>query len=451
MNFFEEQVADVGLEVEALIVGAVMQRGATAYDKVASILKAQDFSSIHNATMWTAMEKLIIAGQPCDLVCVIEKIGESQAFDLDYAIQVSKTHCSPSSIARYAEMVAKAAKERRARATIAKAGDDIKDTEKTLEQRVGGVIADLESIISERTNSAPVSISELAIGLIDNVMAVAEGRAIGGRPTHIPSLDKKLSGGTRDGKLIIVAARPSVGKSSIAMQLLINQAEDGVPGAFFGMEMENSEVTMRAVATLGRAPFGGMMSGQMSDSEWSRMSEGVEKVQHLPLFLFDKSGMTLSEVVSHARQLVRRHGIKNLVVDYLQLMVGTDGKKERRVQLEEITRGLKVLAKDLGLTVYLLSQLNREVEKRTDPRPQMSDLKECGAIEEDADTIMFLWDHKVHDDENFTKGMKLGKNRGGQKGEIALHFNGPTQSWTESTESLIAPQEKQSKPSRGMN
>lgn len=425
-------------ESESFVVGAIMQHGADAYDAVSGLVRAEDFADTVTGVMFSVLQNRIMEGMPSDIFAIIDYFAQNPAipFDLEYTQKLSQSYVPMSSVRWHAEQVAGKARERRARAILLDGMKEMQDSEKTLEQRVGGVVGKLEDVVSERTDSEPVLIRDLAVKLIDSVMDVAEGKAVAGRPTGIPSLDKKMAGGSRDGKLIIIAARPSVGKSSIAMQILLNQAKDGVPGAFFGMEMENDEVTMRAVANLGRVNFGSMMTGDMTDDDWSRMSEGVEYVTHLPIHLFDKSGMTLAEVVSHARKLVRKHGIKNLVVDYLQLMKGSDDKKERRVQLEEITRSLKRLAKELGITVWLLSQLNRDVEKRTNPRPQMSDLKECGAIEEDADTIIFLWEHKSYDDENHLRGMLVGKMRGGQKGEIALHFNGPTQSWTESTESL---------------
>lgn len=439
-------------ESEGVVVGAIMQHGADAYDRVSGVVKAADFAETVTGVMFSVLQKRILEGHPADIFAVIDYFSQNPAipFDMEYARDLSQNYVPMSSLKWHAAQVAAKARERKARAILLDGMKDMQDADKTLEQRVGSVVYKLEDVVSERTDTEPVLIKDLAVRLIDSVMDVAEGKSTPGRPTHIPTLDKKMAGGARDGKLIIIAARPSVGKSSIAMQILLNQAKDGVPGAFFGMEMENDEVTMRAVANLGHVNFGNMMTGKMSDDDWSRMSEGVEYVTNLPLYLFDKSGMTIAEVVSHARKLVRKHGIKNLVVDYLQLMKGTDDKKDRRFQLEEITRSLKRMAKELGITVWLLSQLNRDVEKRTNPRPQMSDLKECGAIEEDADTILFLWEHKSYDEENHVRGMLVGKMRGGQKGEIALHFNGPTQRWTESTENLQDTKQQKSN-SRGFD
>ena len=431
-------------ESEAFVLGSILQHGTDAYDQVSSIVRASDFADPVNATLFNVLQAKVMEGEPTDVPALIDYFGARPGvnWDMNYTIKLSQEYYPARSAAWHAKQVADRARERKAREIMQTGIHDMQDKEKTLQQRIGGVVAALEDVVAERTETEPVLIRDMAANLIDEVMAVSEGKKVPGRSTHIPGLDKKLAGGTRDGKLIIVAARPSVGKSSFAMQMLISQAQDGVPGAFFGMEMENDEVTMRAVANLGYVSFANMMSGRMDEDDWSKMSEGVERVMHLPIHLFDKSGMTLAEVVSHARKLVRKHKIKNLVIDYLQLMKGTDDKKERRMQLEEITRSLKRLAKELGLTVWLLSQLNRDVEKRTNPRPQMSDLKECGAIEEDADVIMFLWEHKSYDDENHLRGLLVGKCRGGQKGEVALHFHGPTQRWAESTESLASDKPK---------
>ncbi|WP_280191169.1 replicative DNA helicase [Delftia sp. PS-11] len=425
-------------EAEAAVLGAVLVHGADAYDAAAGVITADAFCDPAHRTLWRAAEKLVLAGQYVDVVAVMEAL-RGQYEDWAYANELAQNFVSVRAAAGHAATMARYAQERALRTAAFEVSSLASDRGQTIGQRVGASVLALESVLEERSGTDPLPVADLAASFIDRLMDRADGKTKAGRSTGFPGLDRLMPNGLGDGKLVVIAARPSVGKSSLAQQIAERHASDGIPAAFLGMEMENAEVVDRTVANKGRVPLDHIQTGQLTDDEWARTTEAVESIRSLPLYLYDVPGLTLAEVASKARTLVRKHGIKTLVVDYLQLMQG-DPKKDRRFQLEEITRGLKRLAKQLGITVVLLSQLNRDVEKRTNPRPQMSDLKECGAIEEDADVILFLWDHmKGENGAPSIKGCGLGKNRGGAKGEIALHFEGQYQLWTQSTVSLAAP------------
>lgn len=198
------------------------------------------------------------------------------------------------------------------------------------------------------------------------------------------------------------------------------------------------ELTDRAVANLGRVALDGIATGKLDPDQWSRVTDAVENVRDLPLFFDEQPAMSLGDIVAKARALKRKHGLKLLAIDYLQLCSSGKSGDSRHHQIEEISRGLKSLAKQLDITIVTLSQLNREVEKRTSGRPVLSDLKESGAIEEDADAVLMLWRHQVGQSGNVI-GCAVPKNRQGRVGEFALHFEGAYQRWTESTESLAAP------------
>lgn len=420
---------------EAAVLGAVLAYGPAAYD--AAGLQAADFCLPLHQALWRAAEALVLAGRHVDTVAVLDAMPRE---DWPYLHQLASTGAAVvRAVPDHARVVAELAKARAlcvaARGVAALADDD----GMAVDQRVAQSVALLEAVVDDRAQPDAAPVADFAAGFIDRLQALAEGRVQPGRPTHIPGLDRLLTGGLRDGQLVIVAARPSVGKSSFAQQVALTHAGDGVSSAFFGMEMTSDELTNRAVANLGRVALGGIKTGRLSDDDWGRVSDGVEALRDLPFYLYDRPAMTLQDVAAKARRLVRRHGLKTLVVDYLQLMKGTGGRVERRTELEEITRGMKQLAKQLGITVVLLSQLNREVEKRANPRPVMSDLKECGAIEEDADVILALWTHrKGGEGLADVKGCAVLKNRDGQTGEVALHFDGPYQRWAESTETLHA-------------
>lgn len=420
---------------EGAVIGAVLSYGPAAYD--AAGLQAADFFLPLHRVLWRAAEALVLAGKHVDVVAVLDAVD---AAEWPYVHQLTSAGLAGlRAVPGHAQVVAGHAK---ARALCAAARDVVgiaDDDAAPVEQRVAQSVALLEAVVDDRTQADALPVADFAAAFVDRLQALADGSVRPGRPTQIPTLDRLLSGGLRDGQLVIVAARPSVGKSSFAQQLALTHARDGIPAAFFGMEMSSQELTARAVANLGRVGLSGLKTGRLSDDDWGRVSEGVECLRGLGLYLYDRPAMTLADVAAKARRLVRRFGLKTLAVDYLQLMKGSGGKADRRTELEEVTRGLKQLAKQLGITVVLLSQLNREVEKRSNPRPVMSDLKECGAIEEDADVILALWTHrKGGEGESDVKGCTVLKNRDGQTGELALHFHGPHQFWSESTESLVS-------------
>lgn len=423
-------------EAECGVLSAVFMIGPEAYDATAVFITGDAFCEPLHKLLWQGCEKLILEGKYCDIVTLMERMRGIEV-DWVYVNQMTQAHTSIRMAKQHAQIIAKYAKERSLKAASFKVKELAEDTSMEVEERVAQSVVALEDVVSEKHHSEPKAIAEFAASFIDHLTDLADGNIVPGRPTNIPALDYMLSGGLRDEQLVIVAARPSVGKSSFAQQLALSAARDGVASAFFGMEMTSRELTNRTVANIGRVSLTGLKTGKMDNEEWARVTEGVEALRSLPLFLHDEPSMTLAHISSKARALVRRSNVKLLVIDYLQLMKGSNGKSERRTQLEEITRGLKQLAKQLRITVILLSQLNRAVEQRSNPRPIMSDLKECGAIEEDADLIFALWNHKKSTDGGADiKGLACLKNRDGITGEMALHFEGKYQKWSESTESL---------------
>lgn len=445
-------------ESEGAVIGAALANGPEWVD--AANLQPSDFYDPLHQQLWAVILRLVQRGSHIDVFAVIDEM-RGQDVDFQYVghLEADSGFMRTKAISERAGVIRDHAK---ARALLAVGRDVVElvaDADLTVEQRVSQAVTALEAVVEERTSSDVQPVSAFAVDFIDRLTALSDGELQAARPTHIPTLDRLLAGGLRDEQLVIVAARPSVGKSSFAQQLAISAAQDGIPAAFFGMEMTSRELTNRTVANLGRVPLSAIKTGKLSDADghWDRVTEAVEQLRTLPMFLYDQPAMTLGEVTGKARKLVRQHKVKLLVVDYLQLMKGSSrkGEAQRRVELEEITRGMKQLAKQLGITVVLLSQLNREVEKRTNPRPVMSDLKECGAIEEDADVILALWTHKKGaEGESDIKGCAVLKNRDGQTGEVALHFEGQYQRWSESTESLNAPAKSDTPPqrySRGMD
>jgi replicative DNA helicase len=266
------------------------------------------------------------------------------------------------------------------------------------------------------------SMDSLVVQLLDRVTEMSENpNDITGVPTGFYDLDKNTSG-LQPGDLIILAARPSMGKTALAINIAEHVAlHEGLPVAVFSMEMGASQLAVRIVGSIGRIDQGHLRTGKLTDDEWPRLTEAIEKLRNISLHIDETPGLTVSELRANARRLARQCGKLGLiVVDYLQLMsTSMSGDENRATAVGEISRGLKMLAKELQCPVIALSQLSRGVESRTDKRPMMSDLRESGAIEQDADVIMF-----IYRDEYYTK--EACKEPGVAEIIISKQRNGPT-------------------------
>ena len=281
----------------------------------------------------------------------------------------------------------------------------------------------------------------LAVGFIDRLQDLADGRVAPGIRTGMPAIDACLGGGFKPGRQIVIAARPSVGKTSLATQLAITVASNGVPALILSQEMAEAELADRIAAHLGRVDLSAIASGQLNDEQWRRTVEAVEAMRRLPLHVHSESALSLTAIRALARKAVRQHGVRVLVVDYLQLCAASieRGGNSRHHQLEELSRGLKALAMELDITTIVLSQLNRQVEQRATQRPILADLKESGAIEEDADAVLLLSREGVSASGTTLIHAEVAKSRGGRTGSCRLAFEGKYQRWAETSERPDAP------------
>jgi replicative DNA helicase len=368
----------------------------------------------------------------------LQASGRGDGVDLAMLNDMAQFVPSASNLRRYAEIVA----ERALMRSLMRAADEVKaiacDTSMPVLARLDKAQGMLQALQVKKARQMPTVIADTIVGLLDRVERLAEGSTLPGIPTGIPSLDQMLGGGFKPGKQVIIAARPSVGKSSLAEQLCINLARAGHPAAMFSQEMGKDELADRAVANIGRIALDRLLSGQLEQHEWSRLTEAIEVMRCLPLHFDDQPALTLSDISAKARMLKRQHGIKLIVVDYLQLCAAGKATDNRHHQIEEMSRGLKNLARELDITIVTLSQLNREVEKRTSGRPILSDLKESGAIEEDADVVILLSRYSTCPQGADVIACDVPKNRQGRVGELALSFEGRYQHWQESTVPLQA-------------
>jgi replicative DNA helicase len=267
----------------------------------------------------------------------------------------------------------------------------------------------------------------LVVQLLDRVQEMADNpNDITGVPTGFYDLDRMTSG-LQAGDLIVLAARPSMGKTSLAINMAEHIAlNEGLPVAVFSMEMGASQLAVRIVGSIGRIDQGHLRTGKLNDEEWPRLTEAIEKLRNISLHIDETAGLTVSELRASARRLARQCGKLGLiVVDYLQIMGGSGSDENRATELGEMSRGLKMLAKELQCPVIALSQLSRAVETRTDKRPMMSDLRESGAIEQDADVIMFIYRDDYYNKDSKEPGVAeviIGKQRNGPTGTVKLTF-----------------------------
>ncbi len=427
------------VEAESSVLGGLLLDNG-AWDRVADLLTDGQFYRYEHRLIYAAIGELINASRPADVITVFEQLQNLGKADevggLSYLNALAQYVPSASNIRRYAEIV----RERAILRKLVSASDEIATTAFNPQGKaVDKILDEAEQKIfhigeeGSRNKEGFQGMDKLMVQLMDRVVEMSENpNDITGVPTGFYDLDRMTSG-FQAGDLVILAARPSMGKTALAINIAEHVAlHEGLPVAVFSMEMGASQLAVRVVGSIGRIDQSHLRTGKLTDEEWSRFSETIEKMRDVSLHIDESAGLTVSELRANARRLARQCGKLGLiVVDYLQLMsVSTSMNDENRATaVGEISRGLKMLAKELQCPVIALSQLSRGVESRTDKRPMMSDLRESGAIEQDADIIMF-----IYRDEYYTKEackepgiaeVIISKQRNGPTGTVKLAFIKP--------------------------
>ncbi len=435
----EEQIESTGMlpwsiESESAVLSALLLNN-DAWDRVADVLTGADFYRAEHRVIFNTAGALIGAGKAADVVTVFEALQSSgkaeAAGGLTYINDLAQYVPSAANIRRYAEIVSERAMMRRLLGAADKAREIATETGLTAGERLDRCQNEFQQLASVRGKSEPRPVIEFAVVMLDRIQALADGEKEPGIRTRLPSLDRLLGGGLKPGKQVVIAARPSVGKSALAMELAYAVADQGFAAGFLSQEMEAVELVDRLTARMGLIQMDNLATGKLTEGEWTALTDVADRLSGLKLFVDDQAGLTIGEIQAKARKLKREHSINLLVLDYLQLCTPSDSKASRHHQIEEISRGLKVLAKQLGLTTVILSQLNREVEKRVGGRPALADLKESGAIEEDADVVILLSADGTRENGDIVVHAELAKNRGGKKGFVKLAFSGRHQRFVE--------------------
>ena len=428
------------IEAEQSVLGGLLLDNS-AWDRAGDLLSDGDFYRYEHRFIYAAIGTLINATKPADVITVFEQLQSlGKAEDcggIVYLNALAQSVPSAANMRRYAEIV----RERAVLRKLVAVSDEIATTAFNPQGRqVSEILDEAEAKIfrigeeGSRSRQGFQSMDALVVALIDRVNELHENGAeeVTGVRTGFYDMDR-LTAGLQPGDLIVLAARPSMGKTAFALNIAEHVAvHEGLPVVVFSMEMGASQLALRMVGSLGRIDQGHLRTGKLGDDEWGRLSEAVEKLGKVSLYIDESAALTSSELRARARRQARQCGQLGLiVVDYLQLMSGSGGASEenRATVIGEISRGLKSLAKELRCPVIALSQLNRSVESRTDKRPMMSDLRESGAIEQDADVIMF-----IYRDEYYTKDackepgiaeIIISKQRNGPTGMVKLTFLKP--------------------------
>ncbi len=433
----ELKVPPHSLEAEQSVLGGLLLNNE-AWDKVAEKVVALDFYSRSHRLIFETIGALIELGEPADLITLSEGLENDQKLDdaggFVYLAEMMKNTPSAANIVAYADIV----RERAVTRDMISVANEIAEAGFDTQGRTSADLLDFAetkvfAIAEQRANKSegPENITSVLAKTVDRIEKIS-GSASGGVTgvsTGYQDLDK-MTAGLQPSDLIIVAARPSMGKTTVAMNLAEHAAmNEDKPALIFSLEMPSDQIMMRMLASLGRIDQTKIRTGQLDDEDWARMSTTMGMmIDKGKMYIDDAAGLTPTEVRSRARRIARDHGgISLIMIDYLQLMRAPQFADNRTLEIAEISRSLKALAKELQVPVVALSQLNRSLEQRSDKRPVNSDLRESGSIEQDADLIMFIYRDEVYHDDSEFKGMAeiiIGKQRNGPIGRVPLTFQG---------------------------
>lgn len=406
-----------------------------AWDEVADVVIDADFYRPEHRLIFRALIDLAREGAPFDVVTVAERLERQGQVDhtggLAYLGLLAKNTPSAANIKAYANIVRECSVLRQ----LIRVGGEIADSAYETRGRVSSELLDnAERRVFEiaergaRGRREFVPIKELLSKVVDRVDSLFHADShITGVATGFADLDE-MTTGLQAGDLVIVAGRPSMGKTAFAMNIAEHAAfKARLPVAVFSMEMPGEQLILRLLSSLGRIDQHRLRTGKLDDDDWPRFTSAVSLLSDTPIFIDDTPALNPTELRARARRLKREHGLGLIVIDYLQLMMVPGNKENRATEISEISRGLKALAKEMSVPVIALSQLNRSLEQRPNKRPVMSDLRESGAIEQDADLIMFIYRDEVYNEDSAEKGTAeiiIAKQRNGPIGMTRLTFLG---------------------------
>lgn len=425
------------VEAEQAVLGGLMLDPA-AWDNVSDVVVSEDFYRPDHRLIYDAIGTLAGGGKPPDVVTVVgelERVSQLEAAGgLAYVGSLARDTPTAANVRAYADIV----RERSILRQLIHAGSQIASSVFNNDGQTARELVDTaEQYVFQiaeqgfRGRQGATAVRTLLPGVIDQIDdAYSNPDKLRGLATGFADFDK-MTGGLRPGDLVIVAGRPSMGKTTLAVNMAeyaaLHQRQTRASVAIFSMEMPSEQVITRMLSSVGGVPLGNLRSGRISDDDWVRITSATSQLSEAKIFVDETPALTPTELRARARRVKREHGLDLIVVDYLQLMQVPGTKENRATEIAEISRGLKVLAKELSVPVIALSQLNRGVEQRENKKPVMSDLRESGAIEQDADMILLIYREEVYDRNTTKKGVAeidLVKHRNGEIGTFILTFQG---------------------------
>lgn len=422
------------IEAEQSLLGGLMLDN-NAWDKVADVVTANDFYRKDHRLIFAAIASLAEGANPSDVVTVSEHLDNRGELEAAGGLEYLATLANETPGAANARSYARILRERSMLRSLISAGNEISGAAFATEGRSASEIVDeAERLVFQiaesgaRGKSGFKALKEILPDAVDRIDLLHQSDGdITGISTGFTEFDK-LTAGLQPGDLIIIAGRPSMGKTTLAINIAENAAIGSrVPTAIYSMEMPSQQLAFRMISSLGRVDQSHLRTGRFPDEDWSRINTAVQLMSDAPIFIDDSAALSPTEIRARARRLQREHGLGLIVIDYLQLMTVPGNKENRATEISEISRSLKALARELSVPVIALSQLNRSVEQRTDKRPVMSDLRESGAIEQDADLIAFIYREEVYNQDTPRKGIAdiaIAKQRNGPIGDFPLTFVG---------------------------
>jgi replicative DNA helicase len=413
-------------EAEQFLLASLIDVGGNVAEAMAFV-SVDDFYREGHRRIFQGVSDLFQVGEPIEPITVIEQLTKSGDLDMaggrDAVLDLMATPYIAASYRTYAELVRDAATQRR----LLQIGQEIESIVAEREGETHHMVQRAEDLVydltKKRTRGDFVGTSDLVMRSMERLVAASDqGSEVTGLPTGFEDLDK-LTGGFRDGNLIVVAARPSMGKTALALCMAehVALAEEKTV-AMFSLEMSGEELTQRLLCSVAMVDASRMRSGRLSPDDWPRVSQAADRLSKANIFIDDSEGMTVAEMRTKARRLKAQHGLSLVIVDYIQLMEGAPNlrrRDENRVQeISAISRGLKMMARDLEVPIIVVSQLNRSPDARNDKRPMLSDLRESGAIEQDADMVLLIYRDDYYEPDSESKGIA--------EVNVAKHRNGPT-------------------------
>jgi replicative DNA helicase len=414
------------IAAEQSVIGAMLLSKDAIAD-VVEVLREADFYRPAHAVVYSAILDLYGRGEPADAVTVAADLARTGELGRVGGAPYLHTLVSMVPTAANAGYYGRIVREQAILRRLVEAGTRIVSMGYTgtgdVDQMVDRAQAEVYDVTDRRTSEDYAPLSDIMGDALNEIEAISNrGGEMVGVPTGFTELDK-LTNGLHPGQLIIVAARPAIGKSTLGVDIArAASIKHGLASVIFSLEMSRNEIVMRLLSAEAQVPLHHMRSGTMSDADWSKLASKMGTVSEAPLFIDDSPNMTLMEIRAKCRRLKQRHDLRLVVVDYLQLMTSGKRVESRQQEVSEFSRSLKLLAKELGVPVIAISQLNRGPEQRVDKKPMLSDLRESGSLEQDADMVVLLHREDAYERES---------PRAGEADFIvAKHRNGPTQTVT---------------------